>query len=39
MAQTCPQILPDLAEFRAKFPRQEMSAGEFFRAMRDETNY
>jgi predicted transcriptional regulator len=39
MAQTRPQILPDLAEFRAKFPMQEMSAGEFCRAMRDEANY
>ena len=39
MAQTHPQILPDLAEFRAKFPMQEMSAGEFCRAMRDEDRY
>ena len=37
--QTHPQILPDLAEFRAKFPMQEMSAGEFCRAMRDEDRY
>ena len=39
MAQTHPQILPDLAEFRANFPMQEMSAGEFCRAMRDEDRY
>ena len=38
-AQTHPQILPDLGEFRAKFPMQEMSAGEFCRAMRDEDRY
>lgn len=39
MAQTHPKILPDLAEFRAKFPIQEISAGEFCRIMRDEDRY
>ncbi|MDD5266995.1 MAG: hypothetical protein PHO08_07685 [Methylococcales bacterium] len=38
-AQTHPQILPDLVEFRAKFPMQEISAGEFCRAMREEDRY
>ena len=39
MAKTRPQILPDLAEFRAKFPMQNISAGEFCRAMREEDRY
>ena len=33
------QKLPNLAAFRAKFPKQEISAGEFCRQMRDEDRY
>ncbi len=33
------QVFPDLADFRAKLPRQIVSAGEFCRAMRDENRY
>ena len=31
--------LPDLTEFRARLPRQDVSAGEFCRAMRDQDRY
>jgi predicted transcriptional regulator len=34
-----PRILPDLAEFRAKFPKQSINAGEFCRTMREEDRY
>jgi hypothetical protein len=33
------QHFPDLSAFRAKFPKQEISAGEFCRQMRDEDRY
>jgi predicted transcriptional regulator len=39
MEKNQPRILPDLAEFRAKFPMQNISAGEFCRAMREEARY
>jgi hypothetical protein len=33
------RALPDLAEFRAKFPKQNISAGDFCRTMREEERY
>ncbi len=33
------QKLPNLSAFRAKFPKQKISAGEFCRQMRDEDRY
>ena len=38
-AKNTSRILPDLAEFRAKFPKQNISAGDFCRTMREEERY
>lgn len=38
-AQTHRQELPDLTEFHKTLPMQEVSAGEFCRAMRDGDRY
>ena len=38
-AKNTSRILPDLAEFRAKFPKQNISAGDFCRTMREEEHY
>lgn len=38
-AKNTSRILPDLAEFRAKFPKQNISAGDFCRTIREEERY